>query len=318
MATGTGADTTGEGRQTAVHTALDCMPCLTRQALEALRCVGTAEAAQREVMRHVLRALASEVDLDATPPEIAQRVHRLVRRLTGERDPYAELKARANGIALAAEPRLRELVDGARDPFAVAVRLAIAANTLDAGINAAAAADGGHGRGERRGAPGRLVAALRRGMSEPLHGEVDEFREAVARAGRILYLADNSGEIVVDRMLVEQLPRDRVVVAVRGGPVLNDATLADARAVGLDTLAPAIENGSDAPGTVLADCSREFRHVFGAADVIIAKGQGNYESLSDVDAPVFFLLKVKCPLAARHAGLPLGAHALLRSASGED
>ncbi|HSL95369.1 MAG TPA: ARMT1-like domain-containing protein, partial [Thermoleophilia bacterium] len=116
----------------------------------------------------------------------------------------------------------------------------------------------------------------------------------------------------IDGLLIEQLPRDRVVVAVRGAPVLNDATLADARAAGLDALAAVIGNGSDAPGTVLSDCSPEFRRVFAEADVIVSKGQGNYESLSDFEAPVFFLLKVKCPLAARHAGLPLGAHALLR------
>jgi damage-control phosphatase, subfamily I len=295
-----------------VHTALDCIPCFTRQALGALRCAGTAEAAQREVMRHVLRALAAEVDLGSSPPEIAQRVHRLVRRLTGDGDPYASLKARANAIALAAEPLLRESVEAARDRFAAATRLAIAANALDAGISTAAAVGGEHAGGGSQGAAGRLVRDLRRGLEEPLHGDLEEFRGAVARAKRIVYLTDNSGEIVVDGLLVEQLPHDRVVVAVRGAPVLNDATLADARAAGLDALASVIENGSDAPGTVLSDCSPEFRRVFGAADVIIAKGQGNYESLSDVDAPVFFLLKVKCPLAARHAGLPLGAHALLR------
>jgi len=299
-----------------VHTALDCMPCFTRQALEALRCAGTAEAAQREVMRHVLRALAAEVDLGSSPPEIAQRVHRLVRRLTGDGDPYASLKARANAIALAAEPQLRASVDAAPDRFAAATRLAIAANALDAGISTSAAVGGGHGqgRGENRGAADRLVRALRGGLEEPLHGDLDEFRGAVARAERILYLTDNSGEIVVDGLLVEQLPRDRVVVAVRGAPVLNDATRADARSAGLDALVSVMENGSDAPGTVLSDCSPEFKRVFGAADVIVAKGQGNYESLSDVDAPVFFLFKVKCPLAARHAGLPLGAHALLRPA----
>lgn len=295
-----------------MHTALDCFPCFTRQALEALRGAGVAEAAQREVMRHVLQSLAAEVDLNASPPEIAQRVHRLVRRLTGDGDPYAELKERANDIACAALPRLRSLVEAAPDGFAAATRLAIAANALDAGVGAAAA-DGAHGDG-RRGAPARFARALDRAMDEPLCGDVDDFRRAVAGAARILYLADNSGEIVVDRLLIEQLPQGRVTVAVRGAPVLNDATLADARAAGLDELASVIANGSDAPGTLLGDCSPEFRRVFGEADVIVAKGQGNYESLSETGADVFFLFKVKCPLTARHAALPLGAHALLRSA----
>ncbi|MEE4275839.1 MAG: ARMT1-like domain-containing protein, partial [Thermoleophilia bacterium] len=185
-----------------MHTALDCLPCFTRQALGALRCAGTAEAAQREVMRHVLRALAAEVDLGSSPPETAQRVHRLVRRLTGDGDPYASLKARANAIALAAEPHLRESVEAAPDRFAAATRLAIAANALDAGISTEAAVGGGRGRGGTQGAVDRLVRDLRRGLEEPLHGDLHEFRAAVARAERIVYLTDNSGEIVVDGLLV--------------------------------------------------------------------------------------------------------------------
>lgn len=295
-----------------MHTALDCFPCFTRQALEAMRGVGVTEAAQREVLRHVLRSLASEADLDASPPEIAQRVHRLVRRLTGDDDPYAELKARANAVALAALPRLGELVEAAPDRLEAAARLAVAANTLDAGISAATA-DGGHAD-DRRGAAERLVRTLRQGMDERLEGDVDELRRAVADAGRILFLADNSGEIVVDRLLVEQLPRGRVTVGVRGAPVLNDATLADARAAGLHDLVPVIANGSDAPGTLLDDCSPEFRRVFDEADVIVAKGQGNYESLSGAGGAVFFLLKAKCPLVAGHAGVPVGTHVLRRSA----
>ncbi|HET6493932.1 MAG TPA: ARMT1-like domain-containing protein [Thermoleophilia bacterium] len=143
-----------------------------------------------------------------------------------------------------------------------------------------------------------------------------EFRKAIAGARSILFLADNCGEIVLDRLLIEQMPRDRLTIAVRGAAVLNDATLDDARVAGLDTLAPVIDNGSDAPATLLADCARDFRRIFREAEVIIAKGQGDYESLSDVDGHFFFLFKVKCPVVARHAGLPLNAHALLRSPTG--
>ncbi len=182
------------------------------------------------------------------------------------------------------------------------------------GVNVAHMEDDLHGDGVED--PGAAVAlALEKGLRAPLHGEITLLREAVGRAEHILFLADNAGEIVVDRLLVERLPAGRVTVAVRGRPVLNDATLADAAAAGMDQVAAVVDNGSDAPGTLLEDCSSVFRKAFAEADVVLAKGQGNYESLSETAADVFFLFNVKCPLVAVHSGLPEGAHALLRSAA---
>jgi uncharacterized protein with ATP-grasp and redox domains len=101
-------------------------------------------------------------------------------------------------------------------------------------------------------------------------------------------------------------------LAVRGAPVLNDATAADARAAGLAEICEVIDNGSDAPGTLLEDCSPGFRQRFRAADMIIAKGQGNYETLSEAPGNIFFLFKVKCPVIAAHSGMPVGAQVLGR------
>ena len=120
-------------------------------------------------------------------------------------------------------------------------------------------------------------------------------------------LADNAGEIVFDRLLIEQLPIDRVTVAVRGYPVINDATLDDAETAGLTDIVDVISNGSDAPGTLLDDCSEAFRSRFEEADLIIAKGQGNYETLAQSPRPIFFLLRVKCPVVARDLDYPVGS-----------
>ena len=122
-----------------------------------------------------------------------------------------------------------------------------------------------------------------------------------------MYLADNAGEIVLDRLLIERLPKGRVTVAVRGGAILNDALRADAEEAGLAELARIVDNGCRAPGTPLDAVSPAFRKLFEEADLIISKGQGNYETLSDVAAPLVFLLKVKCPMVARHIGEPLGS-----------
>jgi uncharacterized protein with ATP-grasp and redox domains len=154
---------------------------------------------------------------------------------------------------------------------------------------------------------------IRQALTEPLIGEQDAFCRAVAKARRILYLADNAGEIAFDRLLIEQLSPARVTVAVRGKAVINDATMADARAVGLHDIVDIIDNGSDAPSTLLDDCSQEFRQRFAAADLILAKGQGNFEALSDEPYNLFFLFKAKCFVVADHLGVPVGAHVLARS-----
>jgi uncharacterized protein with ATP-grasp and redox domains len=156
----------------------------------------------------------------------------------------------------------------------------------------------------------QVVEAIDASFQEPLGGDVEAFARAAGEAQTILYIADNAGEIVFDRLLIEQLGPEKVTVAVRGSPVINDATLRDAEAAGLSGLVEVIENGSDAPGTILADCSDSFRKRFESADLVIAKGQGNYESLSEVEACIFFLLKAKCPVIARDLGSPVGSFVL--------
>ncbi|MCK4815836.1 DUF89 family protein, partial [bacterium] len=129
----------------------------------------------------------------------------------------------------------------------------------------------------------------------------------------ILYLADNAGEIVFDRLLIEQLPYEKITVVVKGKPVINDATMDDAEFAGLTEIVEVFDNGSDAPGTILQDCSQTFRDRFEDADLVIAKGQGNYETLSEVDKDIFFLLKVKCFIIARDIDCEVGEMILQRS-----
>ena len=144
-------------------------------------------------------------------------------------------------------------------------------------------------------------------MSGQLLGDIELLSKTVRSVDNILYLGDNCGEIVFDRLLIEQLPLHKVTFAVRGSSVINDATLADAEATGMTDLVKVIDNGSDAPGTIIENCSDAFRQRFDRADLVISKGQGNYEALSDVDKDIFFLLKAKCPLIAQYIGCDLGS-----------
>lgn len=282
-------------------TTLDCIPCFANQALDAARAVSSEPALHEQTLRDVLQMVAS-ADFTQPPPALAKRIHQRLRELTGNPDPYRAAKVRANCMALELLPELSARIKADPDPFELAVRFAAAGNIIDLAVKT--------GRDEPD-----IKAAIESAATEPFAGDLDCFHSAVAAADRVLYLADNAGEIVFDRLLIEQLPVKRVTVAVRGAPVINDATRADALAAGLDQIAEIIDNGSDAPGTVLEDCSSEFRAVFENADLIISKGQGNFETLDSSDRNIFFLLKIKCPVVAARTGIEVGTMALLHNGS---
>ncbi len=285
-----------------MQTGLDCMVCLIRQSLEAARWVTPDTDVHEKIMRDVL-GWASNMDMQMSPPAMAQRIHRHLRTLTGIEDPYQDAKDQMNQTALALLPELREMIDNAADPLSMALRLAIAGNVIDLGT-------------KDRITESDIRQAVRQAAAAPLCGSEKKFKQSVDQARTILYLADNAGEIVFDRLLIEQLDPQRITLAVRGAPVLNDATIADAEVAGLSALVKVIDNGSDAPGTLLDDCRRIFLECFHRADLILSKGQGNFESLSDTPRRnIFYLFKAKCTVIAAHIGQPQGTHMLIDGAA---
>jgi len=272
------------------------MPCFIRQALETARLVLADKADHERIVREVM-GWAARMDLSQSPPRMAQRIHRRLCELTGDKDPYRAAKDHQNQMALKLLPELRDQVRQSGDALMTALRLSIAGNIIDMGVN-------GHVTETQ------VRVSIDRALSERLVGDIAVLRHALENAAHILYLTDNAGEIVFDRLLVEEIGPQRVTVAVRGAPILNDATCADARAVGLVDMVTVIDNGSDAPGTLLEDCSPTFKKQFASSDLILAKGQGNFESLSDEAAPVIFLFQAKCPVIASHAQVPQGSHVL--------
>lgn len=277
---------------------LDCIPCLLRQTLDSARAVTDDPVIHEKIMREVL-AWCATVDLSESSPVISSRIHRRLRELTGVDDPFAEAKAEQNQMALNLLPQVEKALAEADDPLELSVRLAIAGNIIDLGVKGSVEKEDVHD-------------SIRKALECGVDGDFEEFRAAVESAESILYLADNAGEIVFDRLLLERLPREKITLAVRGRPVLNDVTMSDAIQCGLPELVKVIDNGSDAPGTVLSECSAEFRELFANADMIISKGQGNYETLSKVDANIFFLFKVKCEMVAVQSGLKMASQVLMR------
>jgi len=279
---------------------LDCIPCFVRQALDAARLATDDEQIHEQVVRNILR-LTADLDMSQSPPVMGQKIHRLIRELVGMEDPYHKIKKQFNELALKLYSELRKLIIGSEDPLETAIRLAIAGNIIDFGVNSKL-----------------QESELEKTISECLAAEFSDmqlkpFQQAVNEAEEILYIADNSGEIIFDRLLIEQLPYEKITVVVKGRPVINDATMKDAELAGLPKVVEVIDNGSDAPGTILEICSQYFRDRFACADLIIAKGQGNYETLSEVKKNIFFILKAKCPVISRDLGCEVGEMILRRS-----
>jgi damage-control phosphatase, subfamily I len=283
-----------------MNISLDCLSCFVRQALDVGRQVSDDPVLHEKLMRGVLRKI-SDADYSLPPPVLAQQIHHELRTITGVADPYKKQKLEHNELALNLLPKLMQRIANSDDPLICAARFAVAGNVIDLGAKSGADL-------------GDVLQAVEFAMQEPLNGDIEAFRDAVANAEKILYLGDNSGEIVLDRLLIEQLQPKRVTFAVRGGPVINDVTEEDAQFVGLHEMVTVIGNGADVPGTDLDQCSEEFREVFNSADLIISKGQGNFETLCDHPCPIYFLFKVKCSIVAKKSSYPEGSHVLVKGA----
>jgi len=276
-----------------MKTYLQCLPCFLRQAVEAAKLATEDPLKQWEAVEAVLGVL-SQASVDDRPPKIATQVHRAVRRVSGCDDPYSQVKKDSNKAAMELYPRAEELVESSRDPLQTAAKLAVVGNIIDSGVNLHF----------------DLQTEIERVNERDFAtGDFERFREEIAKASTVLYLSDNAGEIVFDRLLIEQVNHDKAMsVAVRAEPMLNDALLADAEFAGVGRSSRILTRGTGAalPETGEGHCPDEFLNAYRHADVIIAKGQGNYEWLSETTANVFFLLMAKCPVVARDVGVDVG------------
>jgi len=284
-----------EGEEKELKTYLDCLPCFLNQALRAARASTEDETVQRQVIDAVAKMIP-ELPLDLKPPELARQTYRIIADITGNKDPFHQSKSEANSAVLAIYPRLQQIVQDSEDRLFTACRLAIAGNSIDLGPKF----DYGNVENLLDVAASFLTLKI---------NEYDGFWGNLDTCKRILYLGDNAGEIVFDRLFIEEINRVKkldICFVVRDSPVINDVTMDDALTVGMDRIARVVSSGSDAPATVLSECSAELQQLYRSADIIISKGQGNYESLEGEAGNIFFLLRAKCPLVAKSLGISVG------------
>lgn len=270
----------------------DCIPCFLSQSIEAARMVTNDVKVHEKVIKGVMQEL-QDISYEKTPPEISTLVHRKIKEITNCPDPYKKVKEIENSFAIKLEKKVKYWDELSDKSLQTSIKLAIAGNVIDFGT------------------PTRIdikdfLKELKN--KEFAINDFKIFKDKLAESKNILYLGDNTGEIVFDKIMVEELI-DRgknVTFVVREKPIINDATLEDAKFVGLDTIVKVITGVKESPGTVLELCSEEFIKEFWAADMIIAKGQGNYEALSNENVNIFFFLIAKCKLVAKDLGVNIG------------
>ncbi len=281
-----------------MKSSLDCLECILRQTLRAARTAGDDPIKQRRVM-NLVAADIPDMDMNNSPAMLSLNAYQLVNRIFDTSDPYKAIKEKQNKMALALEDELEERVRTSSEPLVTAIRLAAAGNIIDLGILQEHEID--------------PHEAIQHALHTPL--AVDHtalFMKDLDHCRELLYLLDNAGEIVFDKVLIRELAKHtRVTAVVKGGPVINDACREDAEQVGIPALCEVIDNGGPFIGSPLPLVPRSFLDRMQRADIILGKGQGNYETVDDFGGNVYLLLKIKCEIVARHSGAPMGTAAFI-------
>jgi uncharacterized protein with ATP-grasp and redox domains len=268
------------------------------QALRAGRIATNDENKIKRLLDEV-GIMLSSIPLESTPPESGRVIYQKVSEITGVPDPYKEIKRQSTEKALTLYPSLKNEIEKEKDALLTAIRIAIAGNVIDFGANS------------NFNLEQEIDQILRKDFAIC---DYEKFKFQLNESDEILYIGDNAGECVFDRVLIEEMKKP-VTYVVRDVPVINDATYEDAIQAGIDKVATIISSGTDAPGTILGTCNAEFKKIYNNSKFIISKGQGNYEALSNEERSIFFLLKLKCHVIANDIGVDKGDIVLKNSGS---
>jgi uncharacterized protein with ATP-grasp and redox domains len=280
----------------------ECAACFLRQTREALDLATENESLKMEITEIVMKIVSKKFRKGAVSNIIGTEVHRNIKELTGNNDPYSRERETSNDIALEFLPQVERVLGDGKN-LKNYIKVAIAGNVLDFGA-----------LGLEIDMESLIVNTMEK---NPTLDHSNELENELKKSKTVLYLADNIGEIVFDKIFIEKIKEYdvEVTVALKEKPILNDACINDALKIGLNQIAKLTSTGTDSIGIIEGDVSKEFMEIFNKSDMIIAKGLGNYEGLGEmdlIDKPVFCLLNAKCRPVAREIGVELGDNVVLK------
>jgi uncharacterized protein with ATP-grasp and redox domains len=273
-----------------MHIKPDCLPCVTRMAVSTMRKLGLAEDTAKELYARIaeIPSLTGKI-WDITSPEVIEDVMKIIVSAMGDPDPFREIKAKQNETIMKIDSYVRGLVKASSDHLFLAVKLAAVGNTIDFMM-----ADN----------PIDIENSMASKLEAPISEEIySRFKRRLKKSKLLLYVGDNCGEIILDKVLIDTIREEHdpeIVFVVKSVPTMNDATLYEAKSVGMDKMVRVVENGMDGPvpGMILRRCSAEVNELAREADLIISKGGGNFDCLDeeseDIKKKIFFMFLSKC------------------------
>ncbi|MFC2154873.1 DUF89 domain-containing protein [Acidobacteriota bacterium] len=273
-----------------------CVGCVLNQVIRVCEYAGVNQGRKDLIFKKALQR-AAEIDLKKmSSPEFAEKIYRVFSDISGEKDPYEKLRKEQNDLILDKIDFFREKIRDSSDPLKKSAIYSLTGNIIDYGA-------------VRLFNPGELFQHF-----DDVQLSIDdytEFRRRLRKGGKILIIGDNAGEAVFDRLFIEEMrrfnPSVTIVYGVRSAPAINDMLEEDARYIGLDKVAEVVKTGSTFAGTDISKSTKQFQKIYHNADIVISKGQGNFETLEEEGRDILFILKVKCEVVARHANLKLGS-----------
>jgi len=281
-----------------------CVTCIFSQSLRVCETLGVDEETTKKVLDEVA-CMVPQWRFDETPPQVAARVYPKIAQILHTDDIYRDFKKEATERAETFLPFVEAEIGKSGDRFLAALKAAVAGNVID--LAATASFD--------------LEEEVEKVFETPFAiDDSDALRRALERAERLLVVGDNAGEHLFDKVMMREFkglfPDLRIYYAVRGKPIINDVTVAEAKAAGIDEVAEIVDSGVDTPGLDLTRINKTMKHIYEKADIILVKGMGNYEGLSEEEGPIFFLLKAKCGPVARELGVKQGQLVLAQASKG--
>lgn len=278
-----------------MKTTVECIPCLLNQGIKISKFINCEDMKLEEMLREVIGYLHRE-NYQMTPPHLAKNIYEIISKHTKIDDPYYSIKRYFNKELMKIEEDLDKIIEDSETKFDTAIKLAITGNIIDFGV--------GYDIDKK------MILDRVKSIGNMLltRNNAKELYDGLGSAKTLLYLGDNCGEIVFDKVFVKYIkklfPQLKIKFGVRGGPIINDVTIEDAKEIGMDKFAEIINNGDRAPGTIMDNVSKEFKQSFYEADIIISKGQGNYETLNQIDRNnVYFLFISKCNVISEELGI---------------
>ncbi len=283
----------------------ECFVCFVSQAIRVAQITIKKDEEAILALKNVAQVL-STLNYDVPPPLISEYVYGSITKTLNHNDPYSKIKKKYNNIALKYVDDLKKYIESAQDKLQAAINISVAGNIIDFGSQV-----------EKFDIKETISKAINEGF---IVSDIEQFRQQIEKANILLFLADNAGEIVFDKLFLETIkslyPNIKIYIALRGKPIINDVTRNDIEGLGLEDIGAIIESTKPTPGFWPDYCNDECKEIYKTADIIISKGQGNFETLSEFDDDrVYFLFIIKCSVVSNYLNKPKYSHIFAKKSS---